>query len=644
MGFTPDFLDEIRNRLPTSEVVGRKVRLTRKGREFTGLCPFHNEKTPSFTVNDDKAFYHCFGCGAHGDVIKFVLETEGLTFPETVERLAGQAGLQILDYSPEDKLRSRVRKTLYDVVEVAAHWFESQLVAQAGAEGRSYIQTRGLSQETVQKFRLGFAPGDRTALKQAMLARSEITEDMLIEAGMLIKPEDGGESYDRFRGRIMFPITDRQGRVVAFGGRALSKNAKAKYLNSPETPLFHKGRLLYNLSGARKQAFEKGRLLVAEGYMDVIALAQAGFPEAVAPLGTAVTEDQIREMWRLTPEPFMCFDGDKAGQRAAIRVVERSLNLLKPGHSLRFVYLPEGEDPDSFVKDKGSKAFEKLISEGQPLAHVLWREMIEGVAFDTPEQRAGLEQKISRILIEIKDAKIRGYYESDFGRRLKKLFGSDFVPEINLHEGVVSRQNRENQKHSRNNRTYQNKRYGYKGGEKSIGNPQKTVILQASKISALDRKRLIILSVLEHPWLLEQHEEQFAIFDFESEELDKVRNEIIRIASRDSNLERESLRHQLLKNGLGQAIEIISRQGVLTAQEFIGLKSSKEETEETWLHVLQLFQMEKLEQDIALLGSKEMNEEDYARLQALIEEKSQLKEQQSASLKNLSVSEENENS
>ena len=644
MGFTPDFLDEIRNRLPTSEIVGRKVRLIRKGREFSGLCPFHNEKTPSFTVNDDKAFYHCFGCGAHGDIIKFVLETEGLSFPETVERLAEQAGLQIPEYTPEDKQRSKVRKTLYDVMEAAAHWFESQLVVQVGTQGRSYIQRRGLTKDTVKTFRLGFAPRDRSALKQAMLARSEITEEMLIESGMLIKPDDGGESYDRFRERIMFPITDRQGRVVAFGGRALSANAKAKYLNSPETPLFHKGRLLYNLSGARKQAFEKGRLLVAEGYMDVIALAQAGFPEAVAPLGTAVTEDQIREMWRLAPEPMMCFDGDKAGQRAAIRVVERSLNLLKPGHSLRFVYLPEGEDPDSFVNGQGSQAFERLISEGQPLAHVLWAEMIGGVAFDTPEQRAGLEQKISMILTEIKDEKIRGYYESDFQKRLKKLFGSEFVPEINLHEQVVSRQKKENHQQSRSNRSYENKGYGNKRVEKSIGNPQKTAILQTSKISALDRKRLIILSVLEHPWLLERHEEQFAIFDFESEELDKVRNEIIRIASRDSNLERESLRRQLLENGLGQAIEIISKQGVLTAQEFIGLKSSKEETEETWLHALQLFQMEKLEQDIAILGSKEMNEEDYARLQALIEEQSQLKEQQSASLRNLSVPDGNENS
>ncbi len=628
MGFTPDFLDEIRNRLPASEVIGRKVRLVRKGREFSGLCPFHNEKTPSFTVNDEKAFYHCFGCGAHGDVINFVLETEGLSFPETVERLAGQAGLQMPEYSPEDQARSKVKKTLYDVMEAAAHWFESQLPSQAGIEGKKYIQMRGLNKGTVKKFRLGFAPNSKTALKEAMLARPEFTEEMLIEGGMLIKPDDGGPSYDRFRHRVMFPICDRQGRVVAFGGRALSDQAKAKYLNSPETPLFHKGRLLYNLSGALKAAYEKGRVIVAEGYMDVIALSQGGFLEAVAPLGTAVTEDQIRELWRLAPEPIMSFDGDKAGQRAAIRVVERALPLLKPGHSLRFVYLPDGEDPDSFIAAHGSKAFENLLNEGLALAQVLWNELIGGVDFDTPEQRAGLEQKISRTLSDIKDPTIRGYYESDFQKRLKKYFGNDFVPKINLHEKTENFAYKENQQQKRRDASFKNKSFWQKDEKKSIGDLNKTMIGKSLKSSTLDSERLIILTVLEHPWLLNRHEELFATFDFESVELDKVRNEIIRIANNDSNLERERLRHHLINNGLGQAIEI--KQGVLIAQKIIGLKSSEEETEGSWLHLFELFHIEKLGQDIAKLGSKELNEEDYTRLQAL-------KEEHSASIKNLSA-------
>ncbi|MCC3861453.1 DNA primase [Emcibacteraceae bacterium Y4] len=628
MGFTPDFLDEIRNRLPVSDVVGRKVRLTRKGRDHTGLCPFHNEKTPSFTVNDDKGFYHCFGCGAHGDVINFTLETEGLSFPETVERLAGQAGLQMPENSQYDAKKAKVKKTLYDLMEAVTHWFETQLMAEIGRDARDYIQKRGLTKQTVKTFRLGFSPNNKSALKDAMLARSEFTEEMLIESGMLIKPDDGGDSYDRFRGRIMFPITDRQGRVVAFGGRAMSANAKAKYLNSPETPLFHKGRLLYNLSGARKAAFEKGRLLVAEGYMDVIALAQAGFPEGVAPLGTAVTEDQIREMWRLAPEPMMCFDGDKAGQRAALRVVDRALPLLKPGHSLKFVYMPDGEDPDSFVAGQGARAFDQLLTDAVPLAKVLWNELISDVDFSTPEQRAGLEQKIARVLSEIQDEKIQGYYESDFGKRLKNLFGGDFVPDINLHETEQTPTQKKNQQKSWSDNRYEKGRYPRKNADKGIGNLNKTKIGMSMQFSLLDRERLIILTVLEHPWLLERHEELFATFEFESEELDKVRNEIIRITSRDSNLEKENLRHHLIENGMGQAIEIIFRQGVLTAQNFIGRQSSREDTEETWLHSINLFQLDKLEQDIAAYGSKELNEEDYARLQAL-------KEEHSASLKRL---------
>ncbi|MDG1707254.1 MAG: DNA primase [Emcibacteraceae bacterium] len=630
MGFTPDFLDEIRNRLPVSDVIGRKVRLIRKGREHTGLCPFHNEKTPSFTVNDEKGFYHCFGCGAHGDVINFTLETEGLSFPETVERLAGQAGLELPEYSPQDQQRAKVKKTLYDVMEAVAHWFESQLMAEVGREGREYIKKRGLTKETVKKFRMGFSPNHRSAVKDAMLARPEFTEEMLIEAGMLIQPDEG-DSYDRFRGRIMFPITDRQGRVVAFGGRAMSSQAKAKYLNSPETPLFHKGRLLYNLSGARKAAFEKGRLLVGEGYMDVIGLAQAGFPEAVAPLGTAVTEDQIREMWRLAPEPMLCFDGDKAGQRAAVRVVERALPLLKPGHSLKFVHMPEGEDPDSFVAGQGSQAFEGLLSEGKPLAQVLWSELVGSDNADTPEQRAGLEQKIASVLADISDQKIRGYYESDFGRRLKKLFGGEFVPEINLHEQIKSYERKENQQTKRETRGYQkggSSGNNYAKPEKSIGNLKNTKIGKSTNFSLLDRERLIILTVLEHPWLVERHEELFATFEFESEELDKVRNEIIPITSRDSDLDKNRLRHHLVEQGLGQAIDIISEQGVLTAQNFIGQDSSREETEETWLHSIDLFQLEKLAQDIESYASKELNEEDYARLKAL-------KEEHSASLKKL---------
>ena len=301
MAFPAHFIDEVRNRVGLADVVGRRVKLTRKGREHAGLCPFHNEKTPSFTLNEDKGFYHCFGCGKHGSVFDFVMETEGLNFPEAVEKLAAEAGLQVPEQSPEAAQRAKVQAGLYDVMEMAADWFANRLLAEAGSQARGYLRERGVGKQAMEHFQLGYAPESRSALKQHMMTR-EITDEQLIEAGLVIKPEDGGDSYDRFRNRLMFPISDRRGRVIAFGGRALSE-AKAKYLNSPETPLFHKGSVLYNLSAARAALRDDGQVIVAEGYMDVIALHEGGFPYAVAPLGTAVTETQLTELWRATPEP-----------------------------------------------------------------------------------------------------------------------------------------------------------------------------------------------------------------------------------------------------------------------------------------------------------------------------------------------------
>ncbi|HZD26552.1 MAG TPA: DNA primase, partial [Alphaproteobacteria bacterium] len=401
MAFPQAFLDELRARTGLAELVGRRVRLVRRGREHTGLCPFHNEKTPSFTVNEDKGFYHCFGCGAHGSAIDFVMQTENLSFPEAVEKLALEAGLEVPRERPEDREREARRRSLYDVMEAAAEWFEAQLAGQIGAGARDYLAGRGVRPQTVGRFRLGYAPERREALKAALLARG-FAEAQLVEAGLLIRPEDGGDSYDRFRQRLIFPITDRRGRVVAFGGRALAEQ-KAKYLNSPETPLFHKGRLLYNLAGAREAVREAGTVLVTEGYMDVIALAEAGFGHAVAPLGTALTEEQMQELWRLAPEPVLCFDGDNAGQRAAFRAAERALPLLKPGHSFRFVGLPPGEDPDSLVRGQGAGAMRALVEAAEPLGAVIWRMATEGQSFNTPERRAGLRQALREAVARIAD-------------------------------------------------------------------------------------------------------------------------------------------------------------------------------------------------------------------------------------------------
>jgi DNA primase len=359
MAFSPAFLDELRARINLSDVVGRRVRLIRRGHEHSGLCPFHNEKTPSFTLNDDKGFFHCFGCGAHGDVIGFVMKTENLSFPEAVERLADEAGLAIPKSAPEDAARAKVELSLFAVTEAAGKWFQERLRAPDGRIAREYLAGRGVDAQTIARFRLGFAPDGRGALKSALAAQG-FPESLMITAGLLVVPEDGRPAYDRFRGRLMFPIEDPRGRVVAFGGRILG-DGEPKYLNSPETPLFHKGRQLYGLRHAREilkapNLAGQPSLLVVEGYMDAIAALSVGIA-AVAPLGTALGEDQIALLWRLVAEPVLCFDGDSAGLRAAGRAAERGLPLVKPGFSLSFATLPKGDDPDTLVRCAGHAVF-----------------------------------------------------------------------------------------------------------------------------------------------------------------------------------------------------------------------------------------------------------------------------------------------
>jgi DNA primase len=407
--------------VPIADVVGRKVRLTKRGREHTGLCPFHNEKTPSFTVSEDKGFYHCFGCGAHGDVISFVVEQEGLSFPEAVEKLAGEAGLEVPKASPQERQREERRSSLYDVVEEACRWYEQQLAGKDGQQARDYLAGRGIDPETRAAFRLGYAPGGRGALRQAMHARG-YKDDQLIAAGLLKQPEDGGTPRDYLFDRVIFPITDRRGHVIAFGGRTMG-DAKAKYLNSPESELFHKGRVLYNLARARKAARDTGELIVAEGYMDVIALAQAGFPAAVAPLGTAITEEQIAELWRLADEPTVCLDGDSAGRRAGYRLIERALPQLKPGFSLRFALLPQGEDPDSLVSAQGAPAFRKIVDAARPLAELLWMKQVEGRPTDTPERRAGLRQALMDDVRRIEQPDVQQAYKQEMLQRFDQAFG-----------------------------------------------------------------------------------------------------------------------------------------------------------------------------------------------------------------------------
>ena len=391
MTLSPAFLDELRARTVLSAVIAPSVKLLRAGREWKACCPFHNEKTPSFTVNDDKGFYHCFGCGAHGDVIRFLTDNRGMQFMDAVKELAAKAGLDVPAPDPRAQERAERASTLTDVMGQVANWYAEQLQGIAGADAREYLKRRGIEPATVQRFGIGLAPDSRNAIKRAL---AHLGEDKLIETGMLIQPEEGGkESYDRFRGRLMIPIRDARGRVIAFGGRILGEG-EPKYLNSPDTPLFDKGRTLYNIDRASPASRSARRLIVVEGYMDVIALDRAGIAEAVAPNGTAVTEAQLERMWRLDPAPILCFDGDSAGKKAAIRAALRALPHIAPDRTLRFVELPAGQDPDDVVKNGGREAMEALLANPEPLDARLWRHEAEAEPLTTPEAWASLKQRL----------------------------------------------------------------------------------------------------------------------------------------------------------------------------------------------------------------------------------------------------------
>lgn len=420
MAFPPGFLDELRARLSLSDIVGRKVSLKRRsGAEYAGLCPFHNEKSPSFTVNDKKGFYHCFGCGEHGDAVGFVMKTEGLSFPESVEKLAREVNLPVPRATPAERERVERASTLQQVVELAAQWFQKQLRLPVGRDGLDYLRGRGLSDATINDFRLGFAPDSRDGLIAA-LKREAVPIEKIVEAGLAIQPEDRREPYDRFRGRVMFVINDRRGRAIAFGGRVMG-GGEPKYLNSPETPLFHKGANLYCLDRARQAATKDQPVIVAEGYMDVIALHGAGFTGAVAPLGTALTEGQLAELWKLADEPYLCFDGDNAGRRAASRAAERALPLLRPGKSLRFLALPAGEDPDSLIRTRGPEAVRRVLDLARQLSDVVWELEVEGKPADTPERRASLQRSIEQRVAEIADPMVREYYRTEMRNRLNRM-------------------------------------------------------------------------------------------------------------------------------------------------------------------------------------------------------------------------------
>ena len=423
MKFPPSILEEIKARLPVSAVVGKRVRLAKSGREWKGLSPFNAEKTPSFFVNDQKGSFFDFSSGKNGDIFKFVMETEGLSFPEAVEKLASEAGVTLPKITHEAQVQEEKRKGLHEVVELAARFFEAELTGDRGGAARRYLASRGLDGEARTRFRLGYGPSDRFALRDH-LAGKGVSAELMMEAGLLVHGEEIAVPYDRFRDRIMFPIHDSRGRVVAFGGRAMSAEVSAKYLNSPETPLFHKGSLLFNHHNARKASHDTGQVIVVEGYVDVIAMSLAGFPQTVAPLGTALTEDQLTLLWRMADEPVICLDGDKAGRKAASRAIDIALPQLEPGKSLSFALLPDGQDPDDLARSGGKVAITEVLGAARPLVDMLWTREVEAGPLDTPERRAAFERRLKEPLGQIKDETTRKHYRREMEERLAQLFAS----------------------------------------------------------------------------------------------------------------------------------------------------------------------------------------------------------------------------
>ncbi len=536
MTLSPAWLDELRARTLLSAVIAPSVKLIRAGREWKACCPFHNEKTPSFTVNDEKGFYHCFGCGAHGDAIRFLTDARGLPFMDAVKELAAKAGMDVPAPDPQAKERAERAASLTDVMAACQNWFAEQLQGIGGASAREYLKNRGIGTDTIARFGIGLAPDGRNALKRGL---GSLGEAKLVETGMLIQPEEGGkESYDRFRGRLMIPIRDQRGRVIAFGGRILGEG-EPKYLNSPDTPLFDKGRTLYNIDRAGPASRQAKRLIVVEGYMDVIALDRAGIAEVVAPNGTAVTEAQLERMWRLDPAPILCFDGDSAGRKAAIRAACRALPHLRPDRTLRFVELPAGQDPDDLVRSGGKDAIEALLAEPEPLDKRLWRHERDAAPLTTPEARAGLRQRLVEHAQSIGDPELRRLYRDQWLHQFESEFGS-------------LRPARDG---------------GFRGGARNRFDPKtRRWLPPAAPASDTARRigrsgidtataRALVVGFAEYPQALHDHVEQLAHLPIGDRALSSLRDRIVDAALAEQQLDRQKLATILTSAGAAAALE-----------------------------------------------------------------------------------------
>jgi DNA primase len=560
MRFPPHFLDELRARIRVSEVVGRRVKLRKSGREWCGLSPFNREKTPSFFVNDEKSMWFDFSAGRNGNIFDFVMLTEGVSFPEAVERLAQEAGVPLPKFSREEELREQRRKTLHDILEAATLFFQETLASRTGAKVRGYLSDRGIDPATILKFRLGYAPADRFLLKEHLGKQGISTQDM-VEAGLLISGGDIPLPYDRFRDRVMFPILDARERPIAFGGRALDAEVPAKYLNSPETPLFHKGATLYNLPRARAAAHRGAPLVAVEGYVDTIAMVSAGYEATVAPLGTALTVEQLALLWKMADEPILCFDGDVAGRRAAYRAADLAVPLITAGKSLKFALLPEGQDPDDLLRLAGVKAMAEVIGAACPLVHMLWMRETEAGSLETPERRAALEARLQQVAMAIGDNSVRKHYRREFDERLRTLFEPNRQP--------FEDRGRRFRPHMRGARLPQ--RRVAQSSRYVAASPQ----LAGSPIhrgSVMPRREALILqAVINHPWLLHEHLEELATLELRHPDAAKIKPALIDIFAQMGAPDAAGILAELGRRGLGQAADRIQK--VITTSSVWGAQA-----------------------------------------------------------------------
>lgn len=556
MSLPKAFLEEIRARVPLSDVVGKRIKLTRAGREHKACCPFHGEKTPSFTVNDQKGFYHCFGCGAHGDVVGFVMSHDNMSFMDAVEHLAGLAGMQVPKPTVAEQKKFQRQMSLYDLMEHAAKWYEAQLYAPQNKKILEYLLARGLSTETIKSFRLGFAPSEDVLLKQS-LQQAGYTVEAMLEAGLYRESQrTKGEVYPFFRGRVMFPVQDFQGRTVAFGARVLPEShggppdkAAPKYINSPESDIFHKGRMLYGLSRARKSIGDGAAVVVVEGYMDVIALAQGGFRAAVAPLGTALTENQIEELWRAMPEdgraPILCFDGDNAGQRAAARSLERVLPILKPDHSVKFAFLPEQHDPDSLIKDEGAAAMQRVLDNAIGIFDMMWAEESKGRNFTQPEDKAGFRAALEKRARLISNMTVQEFFVYEINQKINEVFLSF----------TSGRKNPQGQGFARGG-MFKKQTHGIHTPYRPLNVPAKPI-----RTSRLLREKVLVACMINYPELYEDFAEEFGMLEIPNGEYDALRQALVRFLTDalegEIYLDDQAVKQHLIVQGHGKILDAI---------------------------------------------------------------------------------------